>query len=211
MKKITLLLAAAAAFVSTTASAQPLMQYNYLDVAYQWNDTKGISGLRPTNGLDTKLSVSPIDNFALEGGYNYAKGDLTKTVQSELEDFIVTGAGSINFNTWTYGVLGYYSLCDGLDLLARVGGNHYNENFSIAGNKFSGGADRIYAGVGARYLATEDLEIDGNILYQDQDRAVWTYSSTALYAVHQNVALKGDVGIDDNSNVTLTAGVRLAM
>jgi len=211
MKRILFVLAAAMTFGSLPAVAEPLMQYNYLDVAYQWNNTKGISGLRPTNGVDSKLSISPIDNFALEGGYNYAKGDADKSLQDEVEEFLGTNLGSFNFNTWTYGVLGYYSLCQGLDILGRVGGNHYNQNTTIAGEKLSAGADRIYAGTGVRYLAMEDLEVDGTILYQDQDKAVWTYSGTALYAVHENVALKGEAGIDNNSNVILTAGIRLAM
>ena len=52
MKKILSLVAAAMAFGATAASADPLMKYNYFDVAYQWNDTKGIQNVLPTNGID---------------------------------------------------------------------------------------------------------------------------------------------------------------
>lgn len=205
MKKILSFIAASMAFGATAASADPLMQYNYLDVAYQWNDTKGIQNTLPTNGVDTKLSVSPFENFALEGGYNYSNGDFSKSIR----DLVDTS--SINYNTWSYGILGYFSYCPGLDLLARVGGNHFNSNADIEGDHVTDSADRVYAGVGSRYLVLDDLEVDGNILYQNVDTALWTYSGTALYTVMENVALKADAGIDNESSVTLTAGVRLTM
>jgi hypothetical protein len=205
MKKILSLVAAAMAFGATAASADPLMKYNYFDVAYQWNDTKGIQGILPTNGVDTKLSISPFENFAFEGGYNYANGDFSKSIR----DLVDTS--SINYNTWSYGILGYYHWCPGLDFLARVGGNHFNANADIEGDHVTDSADSVYAGVGSRYLLTDTLEVDGNVLYQNANGALWTYSGTALYTILENVALKADAGIDNESSVTLGAGVRLAM
>ena len=60
MKKILSLFALAVAFTATPAFAGPfgpLMQYTYLDVGYEWNDAKGEKDARPTNGVDTKLSI----------------------------------------------------------------------------------------------------------------------------------------------------------
>jgi len=205
MKKILSLFAAALAFGATSASADPLMKYNYFDVGYQWNDTKGNKNVHPTNGVDTKLSISPFENFALEGGYNYANGQFAKDIRETFD------TSSINYNTWSYGILGYYSICNGFDLLARVGGNHFNANADIEGDHVTDAADRVYAGVGSRYLLTDDIEVDANILYQDVNKALWTYSGTALLAVAENVALKADAGIDNESSVTLGAGIRLAM
>lgn len=212
MKKIFSLFALAVAFTATPAFAGPfgpLMQYTYLDVAYQWNDAKGVDYAHPTNGVDTKLSVSPFDNFALEGGYNYANGDFVNGISQNAD------VSSINYNTWTYGVLGYYTICPGMDILARVGGNHYSNNAEIDGQDPFGASDRVYAGIGTRYLLLEDLEVDGNVLYQNQDRygtvPSWNYSGTALFAIMENVALKADAGINEDSSVTLGAGVRLAM
>lgn len=205
MKKILSLFAAAMAFGATAASADPLMKYNYFDAAYQWNDTKGIHGVGPTNGVDTKLSISPFENFALEGGYNYANGDFSKTIRDAIN------VSSINYNTYSYGILGYVSYCPGLDFLARVGGNHFNANTDIVGDHVTEAADRVYAGGGSRYLLSDEIEVDANILYQNVNGALWTYSGTALYTVAENVALKADAGIDNESSVTLTAGVRLAM
>ena len=148
MKKILSLFALAVAFTATPAFAGPfgpLMQYTYLDVGYQWNDAKGASDVRPTNGVDTKLSISPFDNFAFEGGYNYSNGDFSKNFANSND---VT---SINYNTWSYGILGYYTICPGMDILARVGGNHFNDNTSVNDVDFSGSADRVYAGVGTRH------------------------------------------------------------
>lgn len=221
MKKILSLFALAVAFGATAASADPLMKYNYLDVSYQWNDTKGSQGVTPTNGVDTRLSISPFEYFALEGGYNYAQGDFTKTTQSQ---FNPVSLGSINYNTWTYGVLGYYHICPGFDILGRVGGAHYNVNTSVSLDTLDEtisedatlvGKDRVYAGIGTRYLLLDTLEVDGNITYQNgnpyKDTAVWTYSGTALYTLLENVALKADAGIDNDSTVVLGAGIRLAM
>ena len=102
-----------------------------------------------------------------------------------------------------------------MDILARVGGNHFNANADVDDSRLSSSDDRVYAGVGTRYLLLEDLEIDGNVLYQNQDKygqvPQWTYSGTALFAILENVALKADAGINEDSSVTLGAGVRLAM
>ena len=198
MKRILSLGALALAFSASTASADPLMKYDYFDAAYQWTSTDS-DLIDNQNGLDTKISYSPIDNFAIEGGYNYARADFTGT------DI------GVNSNTYTYGVLGYYSICPGFDLLGRVGGTHLNANASVDGTKISESAERAYAGIGSRYLLTDDIEFDANVTYADLDTASWTYSGTGFLTVSENVALKADVAIDDNDNVALTGGVRLAM
>ena len=198
MKRMLSLCALALAFSASTASADPLMKYDYFDAAYQWTSTDS-DLIDNTNGLDTKISYSPIDNLAIEGGYNYARADITGT------DI------GVNSNTYTYGVLGYYSICPGFDLLGRVGGTHLNDNLSFDGTKISASGERVYAGIGSRYLLTDDIEFDANVTYVDLDNASWTYSGTGLLAVSENVALKADVAIDDDKDVALTGGVRLAM
>lgn len=198
MKRILSLCALALAFSATTASADPLMKYDYFDAAYQWTSTDS-DLIDNTNGLDTKISYSPIDNLAIEGGYNYARADITGT------DI------GVNSNSYTYGVLGYYSICPGFDLLGRFGGTHLNANASVDGTKISASEERVYAGIGSRYLLTDDIEFDANITYVDLDTASWTYSGTGLLAVSENVALKADVAIDDDKDLALTGGVRLAM
>lgn len=203
MKRILSLGALALAFSASTASADPLMKYDYFDAAYQWTSTDS-DFIDNQNGLDTKISYSPIDNFAIEGGYNYARADITGT-----------DIGS-NSNSYTYGVLGYYSICPGFDLLGRVGGTHLNESFDghlidIDNFSFDVLGERVYAGIGSRYLLTDDIEFDANVTYVDLNNASWTYSGTGLLAVSENVALKADVAIDDDKDVALTGGVRLAM
>ena len=104
MKKILSFFTLALAFGATSASADPLMKYDYFDVAYQWThvDQKDV---QDTNGLDSKLSYSPLENFALEGGYNYARGDIF--------------SHGFNYNEFTYGVLGYYEICPGMHVLGE--------------------------------------------------------------------------------------------
>ena len=174
------------------------MNYTYADAAYQWTAIDQ-EGFGDSNGLDTKLSFSPVDHFALEGGYNYLStkfnpGDI-KTRQ----------------HLFSYGGAGWYSFCEGLDLVARVGGLSSRVNFSADGFDESVNDNGVYAGGSLRYLVQEDLEADLNVTYQKLDSASWLYSATGLYAVHENVALKGDVGIDSDKNVYLTGGFRFAM
>lgn len=204
MKKIVSLFALALAFGATAASADPLMKYNYVDAAYQWrhNDSNEVAD---SNGLDTKLSVSPIDNFAIEGGYNYAQAK-------------VLDVSNFNFNQFTYGVLGYYEICPGIQVLGRVGGKHFDTNGTIGDIRSSQSVDRVYAGAGSRYLLTDEIEVDADITYTAPNDATingpganWTYAGTALYSILENVALKAGVSIDNSSNVALTGGVRVAM
>jgi len=196
MKKILSLCALALSFGAISASADPLMKYDYFDAAYQWryNDQEDVDN---GNGLDTKLSYSPVDNLALEGGYNYSRAD-------------VFGSG-FNFNEWTYGAVGYYEICPGMHVLGRVGGKHFNANGSVAGEHFSEGIDRAYAGIGSRYLLTDEIEVDADITYVNLSGATWTYAGTGFYTIAENVALKAAVSIDNDTDVALTGGIRLAM
>jgi hypothetical protein len=196
MKKILSFFALALAFGATSASADPLMKYDYFDVAYQWThiDQKDV---QDTNGLDSKLSYSPLENFALEGGYNYARGDIF--------------SHGFNYNEFTYGVLGYYEVCPGMHVLGRVGGKHFNTNGNVLNENIEESVDRPYAGVGSRYLLTDEIEVDADITYVNLNGANWTYAGTGFYTIAENVALKAAVGIDNDSNVALTGGIRLAM
>jgi Outer membrane protein beta-barrel domain len=199
MKKM-LLAALLVACGATTASADPLMKYTYLDTAYQWThlDT---TGLNDSNGVDVKGSYAILDNVALEGGYNYINSGLT-------------GASiNVNQNTFRYGASAWHSFCNGVDLVGRVGGTHVGVNSSIGDASENG----VYAGATARYLLTDTLEGNLDALYDSATSltnitgANWTYSGTLLQTVADNVAVKAGVGIDSEQNVAITAGVRLAM
>jgi hypothetical protein len=203
MKKLLALALATSGFASS-AVAQPLMTYTYADVAYQWTHLND-GGLDNANGLDVQLSASPIKHFALEGGYNYASTGFKSS------DMFQSYSVDINTNVFSYGGAGWYTIQDGLDIVARVGGIHARANASGYGESESTSENGVYTGLTLRYLALEDLETDLNVTYDRINTGSWTYSGTALYAVHENLALKGDVGINDNSDVALLAGVRLSL
>jgi hypothetical protein len=204
MKRLFALLAVSTTTIATSVSAQPLMTYTYADVAYQWTYINE-DGLDNANGVDVQLSASPVENFALEGGYNYAATGFSSS------DMFQTYSVDINTNVFTYGGAGWYTIQDGLDIVARVGGIHARADFSGYGESESTSDNGVYTGLTLRYLALEDLETDLNVTYDRIDTGSWTYSATALYAVHENVALKGDAGINDNGDVGLLAGVRLSL
>lgn len=185
---------------ATTASADPLMKYTYADLSYQWTHVD-VDPYEDSNGLDTKVSYSPIENFALEGGYNYANSGFTN-------------AGSnINQSLFRYGGAAWYSFCNGVDLVGRVGGTHVQFDSSGADTSDNG----VYTGAGLRYLLTDTLEGNIDALYDNANSIFnpkggnWTYTGTLLNALTDDLALKVSAGVDVETNVALTAGLRLAM
>jgi hypothetical protein len=184
----------------TTASADPLMKYTYADVSYQWAHVDA-EGVNDSNGVDTKLSYSPIENFALEGGYNYANSGFTGT------------STNLNQSFFRYGVAGYYSYCNGIDFVARVGGTAVNLD-SSAGDADDNG---VYSGLAVRHQLTDTVEVDAEALYDNVNSIYnvsggqWTYTGTLLNTLTEDLALKLTAGIDADSDVFLTGGLRLAM
>ena len=67
---LVVLLSAALCFRSVPVNADPLMNYNYFDLAYEWISYDD-SVVDDSNGFNSQLSYAIIDNVALEGGYDY--------------------------------------------------------------------------------------------------------------------------------------------
>jgi hypothetical protein len=199
MKKM-ILAALLAVGGATTASADPLMKYTYADVSYQWAHVDA-EGVNDSNGVDTKLSYSPLEHFALEGGYNYANSGFTGT------------GTNLNQSFFRYGGAGYYSYCNGIDLVGRVGGSSVNVDSS-----FGDGSDNgVYSGVGIRHQLTDTIELDADALYDSVNSIYnvsggqWTYTGTFLNTLTDELALKLTAGIDADSDIILTGGLRLTM
>jgi len=184
---------------ATTASADPLMKYTYADVSYQWAHVDA-EGLNDSNGVDTKLSYSPLENIAAEFGYNYANSGFTGQ------------STNIDQSFFRYGLAGYYSYCNGIDLVARAGASHVN--LDAAGDADD---DGVYAGLAVRHQLTDTVEVDAEALYDNVNSIYnvsggqWTYTGTVLNSLTEELALKLTAGIDADSDIFLTAGLRLAM
>jgi hypothetical protein len=183
---------------SSVATADPLMQYNYVDAAYQWtsfddDDVDFDNG----NGFDGKLSFSPMKHVAIEGGYNYTD---TAVLDQNLA-----------LNTFSYGIAGWYDMCDNIHLVGRVGGLHSDlDGNSVLGNDAT---DGVYAGGQLRYLWTDTFESNVDITYINYTDAGadWNYGLTGLFTVADNVALKVGTAISDEADVSVLGGVRLTM
>ncbi len=175
----------------TAAQAQEI-SYNYAEAAYQWVafDEEGVGN---SNGLDTKLSVSPIEYFALETDYNF-------------QSFKIDGMRT-HLSSWTYGALGYYPFCDNVHAVFRIGGILAHENV-LAWEGFT--KNGIYSGAGLRYQFENDAELEGNITYShlESSDADWEYEGVGLYPIVGKLALKGSAAINDEADVTLTGGLR---
>ena len=204
MKKLLPIILSAFACAPTAALCQPLMTYTYADVAYQWTHIDE-SGLNDANGVDTQLSFSPAKHFALEGGYNYLSTKAHADLLGDRVNF------NVDQNTFSYGGAGWYSLQDDLDIVARVGGIHARANVSGSGLDETVSDNGVYTGLTLRYLATQELETDLYVLYDHIETTTWSYGLTGLYKVHENVALKGEAAINDDTDIALLAGVRIAM
>lgn len=204
MKKLLPIILSVFACAPTVAVSQPLMTYTYADVAYQWTHIDE-SGYSDGNGLDAQLSFSPIKHFALEGGYNYISTKAHADLLGDRFNF------NVDQNSFTYGGAGWYSIQDDLDIVARVGGISARANISGNGVDESATDNGVYTGVTLRYLATQELETDLYVLYDHVQNTTWTYGLTGLYKVHENIALKGEAAIDDDTDIALLAGVRIAM
>ncbi len=204
MKKLLPVILASIGFLPCVGEAQPLMTYTYADVAYQWTHIDQ-SGVNDANGLDAEISYSPLKHFALEGGYNYLS---TKGHVDLLGERLNI---NLDQNIFSYGGAGWYSLQDDLDIVVRVGGLHARATASAGGEDSTTSDNGVYTGLSLRYLATKELETDLNVLYDRIENGSWTYSLTGLYSIHENVALKGEAGIDNDSDVALLAGIRVAL
>ena len=198
MKKM-ILAALLAVGGATTASADPLMKYTYADVSYQWAHVDA-EGLNDSNGVDTRVSYSPIEHLAAEFGYNYANSGLTGQ------------SVNIDQSFFRYGLAGYYSYCNGIDFVARAGASHVNFDVGEDLNE-----DGVYSGLAVRHQYSDTLELDLEALYDNAESIYnvqggqWTYTGTALNTLTDELALKLSAGIDADSDVFLTAGLRLAM
>ena len=204
MKKSILAFSIAMLGLASPASAQPLMNYTYADVAYQWTDINS-SYYSGANGVDTKLSYSPIEHFALQGGYNYSSASVDLSEPGDPYKF------DINENLFTYGGAGWYSIRENLDIVARVGGIYARASISGSPNDETFSDNGVYTGLTLRYLAMDQLETDAFVTYDHISGDSWSYGLTGLYALHENVALKAEWAMDDQSDIALLGGVRLAM
>jgi hypothetical protein len=175
------------------------MKYTYADVSYQWAHVDA-EGLNDSNGVDTKISYSPLENIAAEFGYNYANSGFTGQ------------STNIDQSFFRYGLAGYYSYCNGIDFVARVGASHVN--IDSAGDADD---DGVYSGLAVRHQLTDTVEVDAEALYDNVNSIYnvsggqWTYTGTLLNTLTEDLALKLTAGIDADSDVFLTGGLRLAM
>jgi hypothetical protein len=181
------LLGAALCFRSAPVNADPLMNYNYFDLAYEWVNYDE-SVIDDSNGFDSQLSYAVVDNVALEVGYDYLN------------------AGSVDGQLLSYGGAYWYTLEQDLDLVGRVGGLHQRIETDVAEDTENG----VYVGGEVRYLLTELYELDGSITYANVDETTWTVGSSLLRSLNENFALRGGVAINDESDLALQAGIRWA-
>ena len=193
MKKFGLLALAAVLMAAAPCFADPIMKYNYFDLGYRhmfFDEKSADDG----NGLEAKVSFSPVEHFFLEGGYQYMDTGIHEV--------------DIDANTWTYGVGGYLDLCEETHLIARAGGIHEEIETDVG----DADEDGYYAGLKVRYDYDHQVELDASATYSNVDSdGAWTYDASVLVPVADSVAVQFNAEIDDETNVGLLGGLRFTM
>jgi hypothetical protein len=193
MKRFFALSVIALAFFAATANAQPVLNYNFFDGRYTWTEFDD-SAEGDAQGLASVISISPMENFFFEGGYNYDYVDPKGT------------ARHINVDTFRYGAGAYLPLNEQTHLVGRVGGLHFDAR---ADGNYSD--DGVYASAAARMALTPEFELApiAEYTYVDSD-GVWEFGVDALYDVYCGWALVGGVALNEDSDVRLEGGARFA-
>jgi hypothetical protein len=179
-----------------TANAEPILNYNYADVRYSWTSIDQ-AGVDDANGVTADLSFSPIDNFFLEGGYEYA-------------DSAFGGPGldlDADAQLFNYGGGFYFPLTEEVHAKVRVGGLHARIDSDLGDASDNG----VYAGGSLRIRMGCAFELEPAFVYNHVEATVWDYTLSALVPVADNVGLVAGVGMDDDKDVNLNVGVRFTM
>lgn len=170
----------------TCASADPLLKYNNLDIAYR--NTNPDSGT-DLNGLQLNASYSPIENLFLQLGYDY------------------DAESNLDINTFEYGGGGWYELMPDLHLVGLIGGKHERFSFDEFG---STSIDIFYIGPQLRYKVIDPLELDGGYIWESgEGETSNNFNVGLLLGFTDNLAARIAVEFLDGEDATrYTAGLR---
>ena len=180
----------------SSAKADPILNYNYFSVDYVWTHFDE-SGLKDSNGLQANVSWSPMENFFVEGGYDYVSSK-TKTD---------LGSHGVNIDTYKYGIGGFFPIEKTMHLVGRIDGYHTD------GRADGSNASDDGFGVGAslRVALDRQFEIEPlfNYIHYSQSN-FWDYGVRGIYAVNQNVGIDGGIVLNDDRDLRLIIGGRYA-
>lgn len=137
------------------AASFDILSYGYLEGFYQYTDFKN-SSLEGAHGLGVTLSAKLFDPLYIKGGFNWASGS----------------SGSDNdhafdFTSFSLGIGGYLPISPRFHLLCDVGGAYYSLDADRESVSFSDGA--IYVHPGLRFAATQNLELQGGLMFTSSD------------------------------------------
>ncbi len=196
IKKLSLFALVVSVMAVSSAKADPILNYNFLEADYVWTHFDE-SNLKDSNGLKADISFSPIENFFIEGGYDYVSSK-TKTN---------LGSHGVNIDTYKYGVGGFFPLQEKTHLVGRISGYHTD------GRADSNNASDDGLGLGAaiRAALSPEFELEPLINYINYSEGnFWDYGVKGLYALNQDVGLDGGIVLNDDKDLRLIAGARYA-
>lgn len=179
--------------IALPVKADPILTYNHVDLSYQWTHYSD-SEVSDANGLVTGIQFSPVENFFLEGGYEYQDTNVKYT------DVGIAG------DLFTYGGGAYYELEQNLDIVGHALGQHAE----IEADGGLDASDDGFLGIAeVRYALTENAEVDPFVSYSSLGgEDTWTYGANAVYAFSDSCAGTAGVDMNDDSDLALRVGAR---
>lgn len=179
-------LLSAALSVHGAASADPLLQYNNVDLAYQYTDGD-IGG--NFDGLHLEGTYVVYQNLFLDLGYDF------------------DSSNHVDVNTLKYGGGIFHPISKDLHIVGNIGGTHASVDIDGAG---SFDIDRFYIGPELRYRVLPNVEVDGGYTWTDGDgESENDFNIDGLYGVNANWAVKLGINFLEDAE-QYSAGVRYA-
>lgn len=172
----------ALALAGSLATAQQAFRYNYVEAAYIDIDVDDVDVDGDGIGLNGSLALTPNVHALVE----YADAELDGG-----------GLNDVDFKTWKL-ALGYnHALQPGLDFVGRIG--YVDAELDVPG---FGSADEDGYSIEAlfRWMASEQLELNGGLEYVDLDDSDTAVVLGAVLALSNSFALIA--GIDFADDVT---------
>jgi hypothetical protein len=167
------------------ADDMPEMEYTYIEANYLWTDSdaadESVGGAEFIGSLELPL------NFFLQGAY---------TIQED----------NVDVETYRLGAGWHFGLIPRLDVYGLV--SYVHAELDGSASDFS--SDGVAADLGARFLLTDSLEINGAIKWVDVENEQTGISLGARFYITDSISLGGRVDVleDDES---YGAGLRLEL
>lgn len=167
--------------------ADPLLQYDYIDLGYRYTD--------------------PDPGDELNGGYGHGSYSIFSNVFLDI-GYAYDTSNDVDINTLQYGGGFFFPLMDKLHLVGNVGGKRVRIEFNDFG---SGNTDRFYVGPELRAKIHQNMEVNFGYTWEaGEGDATNNYNLGVMFAVNDSIAIPLAVDFLDEEAQQFSAGMRFS-